>query len=71
MAKIDLPDLFTRKELESARTKGELVGMAKGAVLGVAGMLVLKVIGWIPAVAVIGIGGFVLYKLFSRPSSSS
>ena len=71
MAKIDLPDLFTRKELESARTKGEVVGMAKGAVLGVAGMLVLKVIGWIPAVAVIGIGGFVLYKLFSRPSSSS
>ena len=71
MAKIDLPDLFTRKELEGARTKGELVGMAKGAVLGVAGMLVLKVIGWIPAVAVIGIGGFVLYKLFSRPSSSS
>ena len=71
MAKIDLPDLFTRKELESARTKGELMGMAKGAVLGVAGMLVLKVIGWIPAVAVIGIGGFVLYKLFSRPSSSS
>ncbi len=71
MAKIDLPDLFTRNELESARTKGELMGMAKGAVLGVAGMLVLKVIGWIPAVAVIGIGGFVLYKLFSRPSSSS
>jgi len=71
MAKIDLPDLFTRKELESARTKGELMGMAKGAVLGVAGMLVLKVIGWIPAVAVIGIGGFVLYKLFSRPSSGS
>ena len=29
MAKIDLPDLFTRNELESARTKGELMGMAR------------------------------------------
>jgi hypothetical protein len=26
MAKIDLPDLYTKKDIDSARTKGELAG---------------------------------------------
>jgi len=26
MAKIDLPDLYTRKDVDRARTKGEVVG---------------------------------------------
>jgi hypothetical protein len=33
-------------------------------------MLLLGVIGWIPTVAVIGVGGFVVYKLFSGPSKT-
>jgi hypothetical protein len=33
-------------------------------------MLLLGVIGWIPTLAVIGIGGFVVYKLFSGPKKS-
>ena len=53
MAKIDLPDLHTKKEVDNARTKGDL--------------LLLGVIGWIPTLAVIGVGGFVVYKLFSGP----
>ena len=70
MAKIDLPDLYTKKELDHARTKGELVGLVKGVAVGVMGLLLLGVIGWIPTLAVIGVGGFVLYKLFSGPKSS-
>jgi len=67
MAKIDLPDLHTKKEVDNARTKGELVGWIKGGVVGVVGMLLLGVIGWIPTLAVIGVGGLVVYKLFSGP----
>ena len=67
MVKIDLPDLYTHKDVENARTKGELVGWVKGTALGVGGMLLLGVIGWIPTLAVVGVGGFVLYKLFSGP----
>jgi len=71
MVKIDLPDLYTHKDVESARTKGELVGWVKGTALGVGGMLLLGVIGWIPTLAVVGVGGFVLYKLFSGPKRGS
>ncbi len=70
MAKIDLPDLYTRKDVDNARTKGELLGFLKGGVVGVVGMLLLGVIGWIPTLAVIGVGGFVVYKVFSGPSKS-
>jgi len=71
MAKIDLPDLYTQKDVERARTKGELVGLLKGVAVGVAGVFLFGVIGWIPTLAVLGVGGFVLYKLFSGPSKSS
>src|SRR5258706_4882058 len=67
MVKIDLPDLYTHKDVENARTKGELVGWVKGTALGVGGMLLLGVIGWIPTVAVLGFGGFVPFKPFSSP----
>jgi len=71
MAKTELPDLYTQKDVERARTKGELVGLVKGVAVGVAGFFLLGVIGWIPTLAVVGVGGFVLWKLFSGPSKSS
>ncbi len=70
MAKTDLPDLYTKQDVDNARTKGELVGWIKAGAVGVTGMLLLGVIGWIPTVAVIGVGGFVVYKLFAGPSKS-
>jgi len=71
MTKIDLPDLYTKKDVDKARTKGELVGWIKGGVVGVVGMLLLGVTGWIPTLAVIGVGGFVVYKVFSGPKKSA
>ena len=71
MAKIDLPDLYTQKDVERARTKGELVGLVKGVAVGVGGFLLLGIIGWIPTLAVLGVGGFVFWKWFSGPSKSS
>lgn len=71
MVKVDLPDLYSKKDVDRARTKGELVGWIKGGVVGIVGMLLLGVIGWIPTLAVIGVGGFVVYKLFSGPPKGS
>jgi hypothetical protein len=71
MAKSDLPDLYAKKDVDNARTKGELVGWIKGGAVGVVGMLLLGVIGWIPTLAVIAVGGFVVYKVFSGPAKGS
>ena len=71
MAKIDLPDLYTKKEVDNARTKGEVIGFIKGGVAGVAGVMLLGVIGWLPTLAVLGVGGFVVYKLLSGPSKDA
>jgi hypothetical protein len=71
MTKIDLPDLYTKKDVDHARTKGELMGWIKGGVVGVAGVMLLGVIGWIPTLAVIGVATYALYKLFSGPKESS
>ena len=71
MVKIELPDLYTKKDVDNARTKGELVGWLKGGAVGVVGMLLLGVIGWIPTLAVVAVGGFVLYKMFSGPAKGS
>ena len=68
MAKNTLPDLYTEKDLEKARTKGQLVGWLQGGAVAIIGMLLLSVIGWIPTLAVLGIGGFLVYKLFSGSS---
>jgi len=33
--------------------------------------MLLGVIGWIPTLAVLGVGGFVVYKLHSGPSKDA
>ena len=68
MTKNTLPDLYTEKDLEKARTKGQLVGWLQGGAVAIIGMLLLSVIGWLPTLAVLGIGGFLVYKLFSGSS---
>ncbi len=61
----NLPGPYTQRDVERARTKGQLIGWVQGLAVGVGGMLVLRLLGWIPALAAIGVGGFLLYKLFS------
>ena len=56
----------SKEELEAARTKGQLIGWIQGAgAMFVFGM-VLKSIGWIPLIAVAGLGLFVGYKLLKK-----
>lgn len=70
MSKSNLPEIYTEKDVTNARTKGQLIGWLQGGAVGVSGMILLNYIGWIPAVAVVAVGGFALYKLFSGPSKT-
>ena len=62
--------LYSKEELALARTKGQMVGWAQGAgsliVLG----LVLKLVGWIPALLLFAVVGWLLYKLLGKPGAS-
>jgi hypothetical protein len=71
MTKSNLPSPYSRKDLDNARTKGQLIGWLQGGAVAVVGMILVRLIGWIPTIAVVAIGGFVIYKLFSRPSRES
>lgn len=59
----NLPTVYSEKDVEKARTKGQLIGWVQGAAVGVIGMILLNLVGWIPTVLIMGAGGFVLYKL--------
>ena len=66
MTRTDL-ELYTKSDLENARTKGQLVGWVQGGAVVLAGGLLLSVLGWIPTLLVLGAGGFLLYKLTASP----
>jgi hypothetical protein len=68
MAKENLPTLYSQKDVDNARTKGQLIGWVQGALVGIGGFLLLGLIGWIPTLLILGVGGFLLYKLLSGPS---
>jgi hypothetical protein len=52
--------------VENARTKGQLVGWLQGAGVMFVVLMVVGLIGWIPAI-VVGIGAAaLLYKLLKR-----
>ena len=62
----DLVPRYTKTELENARTKGQLVGWLQGAGVTFAVLMVVGLIGWIPAI-VVGVGAAaLLYKLLKR-----
>ena len=64
----NLPGLYTRTDIENARTKGQLIGWVQGVLIGVGGVMLLGLIGWIPTLIVGGLVAFGIYKLLSPPS---
>jgi hypothetical protein len=66
MTRTDL-ELYTKSDVENARTKGQLVGWVQGGAVVLAGALLLSFIGWIPTLVVLGAGGVLIYKLMSSP----
>jgi hypothetical protein len=62
----DLVPRYTKVDLENARTKGQLVGWLQGAGVTFVLLMVVGLIGWIPAI-VVGVGAAaLLYKLLKR-----
>ncbi len=57
---------YTAKDLELARTKGQVIGWVQGGLAVVVGSMVLHALGWIPAIALVAGVGFLAYKLTSK-----
>jgi hypothetical protein len=66
-----LPVEYTKKDVENARTKGQIFGWVQGGAVAVAGMILLGFIGWIPTVAVLGVGGYAVFRLLTRSRRDS
>ena len=56
----------TDKELELARSKGQVIGWAQGAGAVIAVSLVFSLIGWIPTVLVLAGVGYLVYRVLKR-----
>ncbi|MEJ2483408.1 MAG: hypothetical protein P8049_09930 [Gemmatimonadota bacterium] len=61
MTKSDL-QLYSKTELEDARTKGQVIGWLQGAGAVIALGLLLSVVGWIPTILAVGGIGYLLYR---------
>ncbi len=67
-----LPEkLHTDRDLERAETKGRVIGFLQGGIVVVIGGMVLNVVGWIPTLAMIGVVGYIAYKMLSKPPADS
>ena len=60
------PAVYTKEQLENARTKGQLIGWAQGAVSVGLLLFLLQFLGWIPLLLVGGLVGFGAYKFVTR-----
>ena len=58
--------IFTREQLENARTKGQLIGWVQGAVSVGVLLFLLQFLGWIPLLLISGLVGFAGYKFITR-----
>lgn len=62
MSKTDLK-LYSGSDIESARTRGKIVGWIQGAGAMLLLSVALSMIGWIPTIAVAALVGYVLVKV--------
>jgi len=56
---------YTQTDLDNARTKGQILGWVQGGIGVIAGLLVLRFVGWIPTLVVLGVLGFLALKLLT------
>ncbi len=63
-----LPEkIYTEHDIQRATTKGKIIGWLQGGTVVVIGALVLNVVSWIPALGIVGVIGYVAYKVLSKP----
>jgi MFS superfamily sulfate permease-like transporter len=58
--------IYTEKDVVRAKKTGKLVGWIQGAGVMILAGMVLNLLGWIPTVAVVGVVGYVAYRLLFR-----
>ena len=67
-----LPEkIYTEHDIQRATTKGKIIGWLQGGTVVVIGGMVLNIVGWIPALGIVGLIGYVAYKVLSKPSGDS
>ena len=59
---------YTEKELARIRTRAKVVGWIQGGTTVFLGGLLLRLIGWIPAVLMVVVVGWVVFKLLGGGS---
>lgn len=58
-----LPELYTDRDLIRARRRGKVIGWLQGGTAVLLFGIGYSLIGWIPTLLVLGVVGFVVYKL--------
>jgi uncharacterized membrane protein YdbT with pleckstrin-like domain len=68
MAKNYETSIYTREQLNKARTRGQMKGWAQGTVSTVILLAILKFLSWlwIPIVILIGVAGFSGYRYLKK-----
>ena len=62
-----LPEkIHTDRDLERAETKGRDIGWLQGGIVVLVGGMILNVVGWIPTMVIVGVVGYVAYKMLSK-----
>ncbi len=67
-----LPDkIYTERDIQRARTSSKVIGWLQGGAAVLIGGMMLNIIGWIPALVIVGVVGYVAYKVLSKPPADS
>lgn len=67
----NLPELFTQREIEKARSRHRWLGRVEGAGAVIAVGALVSLINWIPSLLVVAVVGYVLWKLLSGPKEKA
>lgn len=64
-----LPDkIYTERDIQRARTSSKVIGWLQGGAAVLIGGMMLNIVGWIPALVIVGVVGYVAYKVLSKPA---
>jgi len=62
-----LPELYTQREVDKTRKRQRMLGRFEGAAAIVAAGAIFNFVGSIPTLLVLGVVGYVLYKILAKP----
>ena len=69
---MDLPEkIFSKTDIENARTKGQVVGWLQGGGVVAGGLLLLNFFSWLPGLLLVGGVGYVGYRVFFKSSKKA